>query len=107
VFDGEPEGDPADTVDDDVEVAAELLDDTPGAQAAQQLPGRGGIADQRGDDSAAARASWTAMRPTPPVAPVTSTRLPSTRPPTSSARSAVRPAVGRVAACASDTGPGG
>jgi hypothetical protein len=53
VLDGEPQGGPADIVDDDIEVAAELLDDAPGAQAAQQLPGRGGIADQRGDDSAA------------------------------------------------------
>ena len=53
MLDGEPQGGPADTVDDDIEVAAELLDDAPGAQAAQQLPGRGGIADQRGDDSAA------------------------------------------------------
>ena len=53
VLDGEPEGGPAGTVDDDIEVAAELLDDGRGAEAAQQLPGRGGIADQRGDDSAA------------------------------------------------------
>ena len=52
------------------------------------------------------RASWIANRPTPPFAPVTSTRLPSTKPATSSARSAVIPAVGKVAACASDTTSG-
>ena len=44
-------------------------------------------------------ASWTAKRPTPPLAPVTSTRLPSTKPAISSARSAVTPATGSVAAC--------
>ena len=47
-------------------------------------------------------ASWMAKRPTPPLAPVTSTRLPSTKPPISSARSAVSPATGSVAACANE-----
>ena len=50
----------------------------------------------------ASLASWIAKRPTPPDAPVTSTRLPSTSPARSSARSAVRPATGSVAACSKE-----
>lgn len=43
-------------------------------------------------------ASWTAKRPTPPDAPVMSTRWSGMRPPACRARRAVRPATGRVAA---------
>src|SRR5689334_24710315 len=53
VLDGEPEGGTADAVDDDVELIAEMLGDIRGAEAAHQLAGRGGIAYQRGDMSAA------------------------------------------------------
>src|SRR4051794_10059693 len=52
------------------------------------------------------RASWMAIRPTPPVAPVISTRRPSTRPARSSERNAVSPAVGSAAAWASGTSSG-
>src|SRR4029453_10103145 len=45
------------------------------------------------------RASCTAKSPTPPVAPVTSTRLPRIVPFLPSAGSAVSPATGNVAAC--------
>ena len=51
-------------------------------------------------------ASWLAKFPTPPPAPVISTRLPSRNPPTSRERSAVRPACGRVAAWWSRTASG-
>ncbi len=51
----------------------------------------------------AVAASCTARCPTPPVAPSTSTLRPSSIPPLRSACSAVRPATGRVAACASVT----
>ena len=43
-------------------------------------------------------ASWTANLPTPPDAPVTSTRCPTTEPSRRSARSAVTPATGTAAA---------
>ena len=46
----------------------------------------------------ASRASCTAKSPTPPVAPVTSTRLPRSMPPLARAWSAVSPATGKVAA---------
>ena len=52
------------------------------------------------------RASWNAKRPTPPAAPVTSTRWPSRLPWTASARSAVSPATGSVDAAAKLTSPG-
>src|SRR6266536_6430094 len=52
-FDGEPERGTADAVDDDVELIVEMPGDSRGAQAAHQLAGRGGIAYQRGDMSAA------------------------------------------------------
>src|SRR5712692_5735950 len=47
----------------------------------------------------ASRASCTAKSPTPPVAPVTSTRRPRSSPPFARAWSAVSPATGKVAAC--------
>jgi hypothetical protein len=50
---GEPERGTAHAADDDIEVAAETLHDSRGAQPAQQRPGSGGVADQRGDISAA------------------------------------------------------
>src|SRR5438045_7101984 len=53
VLDGKPERGAADAVDDDIELTAEMLRDSRGAEAAHQLAGRGGIADQRGDISAA------------------------------------------------------
>src|SRR6266566_7777916 len=53
VFDGEPERGTADAVDDDIELIAEMLGDSRGAQAPHQLAGRGGIAYQRGNMSAA------------------------------------------------------
>src|SRR5881409_3159982 len=52
VLDGEPERGTADAVDDDIELIAEMLGDSRGAEAAHQLAGRGGIAYQRGDMSA-------------------------------------------------------
>ena len=106
VLDGKAERRASDSVDDQVEVAGEGLDDVGGAE-----PRRSSCAAAASRTNAVtwaplSRASWIAIRPTPPVAPVTSTRLPSTRPATSSARSAVSPAVGSVAACASDTTSG-
>src|SRR5260221_2877573 len=53
VLDGEPECGPADAVDDEIEVAIELLGDGGGADAAQPFAGCGGIANQRGDVRAA------------------------------------------------------
>ena len=53
VFDGESERGTSDAVDDDIELIAEMLGDSRGAEAAHQLAGRGGIAYQRGDMSAA------------------------------------------------------
>src|SRR5689334_25412002 len=53
VLDGKPEGGTADAVDDDIELTVEMLGDSRGAEAAHQLAGRGGIADKRGDISAA------------------------------------------------------
>src|SRR5690348_104314 len=53
VLDGEPERGTADAVDDDIELIAEMLGDSRGAQAAHQLAGRGSIADERSDMSAA------------------------------------------------------
>ena len=53
VFDGEPERGTADAVDDDIELTDEMLGDSRGAEVAHQLAGRGGIAYQRGDMSAA------------------------------------------------------
>jgi hypothetical protein len=44
--------------------------------------------------------------PTPPVAPVIRTFRPSRAPPTRTARSAVSPATGSVAACSNDTPSG-
>ena len=104
VLDGKAERGTPDNVDDQIEVAGEGLDDVGRAEPAEELLRWDRVAHQCGDVGAAL-ASWIAIRPTPPVAPVTSTRLPSTRPATSSARSAVRPAVGSVAACASETRP--
>src|SRR6516164_3131597 len=54
----------------------------------------------------AAAASWQAKCPTPPEAPSTNTLRPSNSPPWRSACSAVSPATGRVAACASVTASG-
>jgi hypothetical protein len=51
----------------------------------------------------ASEASRTANRPTPPDAPVTSTRRPSTAPLARSARNAATPATGRADACARST----
>ena len=51
-------------------------------------------------------ASCTANCPTPPIAPVTRTRRPSTGPSTRRARSAVRPAIGSEAPCAKETTSG-
>ena len=99
----------ADPVDHDVERAVVLAerrrDD---ALRAERLGGLRpvGAADMRGDVRAPATASWTAKQPTPPVAPVTSTRRPSRLPPTRSVRSAVRPATGSAAAAANDTPSG-
>jgi hypothetical protein len=53
VFDGESERGTADAVDDDIELTAEMPGDSRGAEAAHQLAGRGGIAYQRGNMSAA------------------------------------------------------
>ncbi len=53
-----------------------------------------------------AAASWQARWPTPPVAPSISTLRPSSSPPWRSACSAVNPATGRQAACASLTPSG-
>ena len=53
-----------------------------------------------------ATASCTANEPTPPVAPVTSTRRPSRSPPSRSARRAVSPATGSAAASAKVTASG-
>ena len=51
-------------------------------------------------------ASWTANRPTPPEAPVISTRLPRTVPAARSARNAASPATGNAAASARSTDGG-
>ena len=53
-----------------------------------------------------ATASCTANEPTPPVAPVTSTRRPSRSPPSRSARRAVSPATGSAAASSNETASG-
>lgn len=98
---------PPTRIDDQVGVAREGLDDVGGAETAEDLVRSSGVAHQCGDAGAALTGELDrAIRPTPPVAPVTRTRLPSTRPPTSSAFSAVNPAVGSVAAFVSVTRSG-
>ena len=68
-----------------------------GAQLGQ--PGAAPDRPDLGDDVApASAASWTANRPTPPDAPVTSTRRPSSGPSRRTACSAVTPAPGSAAA---------
>ena len=52
------------------------------------------------------RANWTANRPTPPAAPVISTRLPSSGAPCASAASEVRPATGTQQACSKESPSG-
>ena len=76
------------------------------APSASRPFARSGLAETAVTCAPPRLASWTAKRPTPPEAPVTRTRRPSSAPPISRAYSAVRPATGSVAAWASETASG-
>ena len=89
--------------DDEVDRARRLLCDRDHAFAGGDSPPRVSKTRSTGPLSTtvapACRASWTAMCPTPPEAPVTSTRSPrASRPCANSACQAVSPPIGRAAA---------